>query len=60
MAVPCKESQRLTIETGNKNRLGKHKGVSACSAGAHTAILYVMVTIVKGGGRAPPTLISLD
>jgi hypothetical protein len=30
--------------------------VSARSAGAYTAILHVMVTIVKGGGRAPPTL----
>jgi hypothetical protein len=28
--------------------------VSALSAGAHTATLYVMVTRVKGGGRAPP------
>jgi hypothetical protein len=28
--------------------------VSVHSAGAYTATLYVMVTIVKGGGRAPP------
>jgi hypothetical protein len=28
--------------------------VSALIAGAYTATLYVMVPIVKGGGRAPP------
>ncbi len=33
--------------------------VSALSAGAYPATLYVMVNIVKGGGRAPPTLTSL-
>jgi hypothetical protein len=36
--------------------------VSAHPAGAYTATLYVMVTVVKGGGRGPPppTLTSLD
>ncbi len=29
------------------------------SAGAYTATLLVMVNVVKGGGRAPPTLTSL-
>jgi hypothetical protein len=29
--------------------------VSALSAGVYTTTLYVMVNIVKGGGRAPPT-----
>jgi hypothetical protein len=33
--------------------------VSALSAGLYTTFLYVMVDIVKGGGRAPPTLTSL-
>ena len=32
--------------------------VSAHSAGAYTATLLVMVIVGKGGGRAPPTLIS--
>jgi hypothetical protein len=34
--------------------------VSALSAGAYTAALYVMVNRVNWGGRAPPTLFSLD
>jgi hypothetical protein len=29
--------------------------LSGVSAGAYTATLYVMVNIVKGGRRAPPT-----
>ncbi len=33
--------------------------VSAHSAGAYSATLYMMVNIVKGGGRASPTLTSL-
>ncbi len=33
--------------------------LSALLAGACTAALYVMVNIVQGGGRAPPTLTSL-
>jgi hypothetical protein len=33
--------------------------VSALCAGAYTTILYVMVDIVKGGRRAPPTLTRL-
>ncbi len=32
--------------------------VSAHSAGAYTATLLVMVIVVKGGGRVPPTLTS--
>jgi hypothetical protein len=32
--------------------------VSAHSAGAYTATLLVMVNVMKGGGRAPPTLTS--
>ncbi len=32
--------------------------VSAHSAGAYTATLLVMVNVIKGGGRAPPTLTS--
>ncbi len=32
--------------------------VSAHSAGAYTATLLVMVNVVKGGGRALPTLTS--
>jgi hypothetical protein len=32
--------------------------VSAQSAGAYTATLLVMVNIIRGGGRAPPTLTS--
>ncbi len=32
--------------------------VSAHSAGSYTATLLVMVIVVKGGGRAPPSLIS--
>jgi hypothetical protein len=32
--------------------------VSAHSAGAYTATLLVMVIVVKGSGRAPPTLTS--
>ncbi len=32
--------------------------ISAHSAGAYTATLLVMVIVVKGGGRAPPTLTS--
>ncbi len=31
------------------------KGCFYLSAGAYTTTLYVMVDIVKGGGRAPPT-----
>jgi|LakMenE01Jun11ns_1017448.scaffolds.fasta_scaffold6180934_1 hypothetical protein len=34
--------------------------VSARSARAYTATLYVMVIIVKGGARAPPTLTNLS
>ncbi len=30
--------------------------MSAHSAGAYTATLLVMVNVIKGGGRAPPTL----
>jgi hypothetical protein len=30
--------------------------VSAHSAGAYTATLLVMVNVMRGGGRAPPTL----
>ncbi len=37
----------------------KQGSVSAHSAGAYTATLLVMVKVVKGGGRAPPTLTSL-
>jgi hypothetical protein len=37
----------------------KQGSVSAHSAGAYTATLLVMVNVVKGGGRAPPTLTSL-
>ncbi len=37
----------------------KWVSVSAHSAGAYTATLYVMVTIVKWGGCASPTLTSL-
>ncbi len=33
--------------------------VSALSAGAYTATLYVMVNRVKWGGREPPTLTSM-
>jgi hypothetical protein len=33
--------------------------LSALSAGGYTTTLYVMVTIVKGGGHAPPTHTSL-
>ncbi len=33
---------------------------SALSAGRYSATLYVMVNIVKGGGRAHPTLTSLS
>jgi hypothetical protein len=33
--------------------------VSVRSVAAYTATLYVLVTIVKGGGRAPPTPTSL-
>jgi hypothetical protein len=33
--------------------------VSALSAGVYTATLLVMVNVMKGGGRAPPTLTSL-
>jgi hypothetical protein len=33
--------------------------VSAHSAGAYTATLLVNVNVMKGGGRAPPTLTSL-
>jgi hypothetical protein len=37
----------------------KNRGsVSALSAGAYTATLYVMITIVKGGERAPPNSIA--
>ncbi len=32
--------------------------VSAHSAGAYTATLLVMVNVIKGGGRAPPTFTS--
>jgi hypothetical protein len=32
--------------------------VSAHSAGAYTATLLVMVNVIRGGGRAPPTLTS--
>ncbi len=32
---------------------------SAHSAGAYTATLLVMVNVLKGGGRAPPTLTSM-
>ncbi len=32
--------------------------MSALSAGAYTATLLVMVNVMKGGGRAPPTLTS--
>jgi hypothetical protein len=33
--------------------------VSALSAEAHTAVLYVTVNVMKGVERAPPTLTSL-
>jgi hypothetical protein len=33
--------------------------VSAHSAGAYTATLLVMVNVMRGSGRAPPTLTSL-
>ncbi len=36
----------------------KQASVSAHSAGAYTATLRLMVNIIKGGGRAPPTLTS--
>jgi hypothetical protein len=39
--------------------LKKKKSVSAHSAGPYTAALLVMVNVMKGGGRAPPTLTSL-
>jgi hypothetical protein len=32
--------------------------VSSHSAGAYTATLLVMVNVMRGGGRAPPTLTS--
>ncbi len=32
--------------------------MSAHSAGTYTATLLVMVNVMKGGGRAPPTLTS--
>ncbi len=35
-------------------------GVSALPAGAYTTTLYVMVDIVKEGGRATPTITSWD
>jgi hypothetical protein len=34
--------------------------VSALSAGAYTATLYVMVNVVKGCGRAPPLIFHHD
>ena len=37
----------------------KRVSVSAHSAGEYTATLLVMVNVIKGGGRAPPTLTSL-
>ncbi len=37
----------------------KQVSVSAHSAGTYTATLLVMVSVVKGGGPAPPTLTSL-
>jgi hypothetical protein len=33
--------------------------VPAHSAGAYNATLLVMVNVMKGGGRGPPTLTSL-
>ncbi len=33
--------------------------MSAHSAGAYTATLLLMVNVMKGGGRAPPTLTIL-
>ncbi len=53
--------ERLVIWTtdyiGIEMKLGEC--VSALSAGAYTATLYVMVNIVKGVGVHPPTLTSL-
>jgi hypothetical protein len=37
---------------------GNSENVSALSAGAYTATLYLIVNRLKGGGRAPPTLTS--
>ncbi len=36
-------------------RYGLRVSVSAHSAGAYTATLLVMVNVIRGGGRAPPT-----
>jgi hypothetical protein len=50
-----REEHRLNMELDLQwNRVS----VSAHSAGAYTATLLVMVNVVKGGGRAPPTLTS--
>jgi hypothetical protein len=55
---PYKDSQnhRHRVHRGRNEIV---VSVSARSAGAYTATLYVMVNIGKGGGRSPPTLASL-
>ncbi len=48
-------SPQITYFSYSWNRVS----VSAYSAGAYTATLLVMVNVMKGGGRAPPTLTSI-
>ncbi len=56
----------VSIQVQVSKRAGQHHRVhiftrdeTAHSAGAYTATLLVMVNLMKGGGRAPPTLTSL-
>ncbi len=54
---PCEmaSSRKASAIWDTKNR----RSVPAFSAGAYTTTLYVMVDIVKVGGRAPPTITRL-
>ncbi len=58
--LQCSLSFRGMVHTTEYIEVEMKKGsVSALSAGAYAATLYVMVNIVEVGGREPPTLASL-
>ncbi len=52
--IHCATPQSTYVFSQRWNRVS----ASAHSAGAYTAALLVMVNVMRGGGRAPPTLTS--
>ncbi len=50
---------KLNEQSKYRGRVEIRGSESALSAGAYSTNLHGMVDIVRGGGRAPPTLTSL-